>query len=125
MTFRAQAILNILVFAAGGAAFLPSFTWICAVILPSTDKVGVSEIPALAAMGVVYGLILGILRAYRHKLEQNRMAMAFSGIVFMLGGFYGFIYGISIDHNSAFASSGTAIFISIPILLLFWRKRKK
>lgn len=125
MTFRAQAVLNILVCAAGGAAFLTLFTWVCTVILPSTDNVRVAEIPALTGMGAVYGMVIGILRTYRHKIEQNRMVMGFSGIGFTPGGFYGFIYGISIDHNSAFASSGTAIFISIPILLFFWRKRKK
>ena len=124
MTFRAQAILNILVFAAGGAAFLTSFTWVCTVILPSTDKVGVAEIPALAGMGMVYGLVIGILRTYRHKIEQNRMAMVFSGIGFMLGGFYGFIYGISIDHNSTISSAGTPLHQHLHSNIFLAKKKK-
>ena len=77
MTFRSLAALKILVCAAGGTAFLPSFMWLGGVILPSDDKVGVKDIPALASMGVVYGLVFGILWVYRHKMEQNRMVRVF------------------------------------------------
>ncbi len=125
MTFRSLAALKILVCAAGGAAFLPSFMWLGGVILPSDDKVGVKDIPALASMGVVYGLVNGILWAYRHKMEQNRMVRVFSAIGFVLGGAYGFIYGISIDYNLIINSAGVVFFICIPIALLTWRNRKE
>ena len=66
MTFRTLTALKIFVCAVGGAAFLPSFLWLSGVILASDDKVSVADIPALAGMGVVYGLVNGIMWAYRH-----------------------------------------------------------
>ena len=121
MTFRTLAALKILVCAAGGAAFLPSFLWLFGVILPSDGKVSVADIPALSGMGVVYGLVNGIMWAYRHKMEQNRIVRVFSAIGFVLGGAYGFIYGITIDYNPIINTGGMVFFIVIPIVLFNWR----
>ena len=124
MTFRTLAALTILVCAAGGAAFLPSLMWLFGVILPSDDRVSVTDIPALAGMGVIYGLVIGILRAYRHKMEQNRIARVFSAIGFVLGGVYGFIFGITIDYSPVINTGGMVFFMGIPIVLFTWRSGK-
>lgn len=125
MISRRLVILKLLACIAGGAGLTPILVWITTLLPLVRNSVSVTDIPALAGVGALYGMYLGILWAYKHKMEYNRTAQIFYAVGFMLGAVFGLIFGIAIASpygidqlSSTFMAflSGAAAVIFVPAL---------
>lgn len=125
MISRRLVILKLLACTAGGAVLTPVLLWLIALLRISRNNVVGSDIPALAGVGALYGMYLGILWAYKHKMENNRTAQKFYAVGFMLGAVFGLIFGIAIaspNGNDQLSSAfmgflpGAAAVIFVPAL---------
>jgi hypothetical protein len=94
MESRRIVILKLLASIFGGAVLTPALLCALPLIIPSSDRVPGSTIPALASIGAVYGGFCGILWAYRPTMDNNRVAQVLYTVGFMLGGVFGYIAGV-------------------------------
>ena len=118
---RRLIFLKLLICIFGGAVFTPALLCALPLIIPSSDKVPGSAIPVLASIGTVYGGFLGILWTYRPTMDNYRAAQVLYTIGFLLGGVFGFIFGIltvSTDLNSTILSGVNGLFVGSAIVIL-------
>lgn len=129
MKLRRLITLKLLICIFGGAVLTPLLLWALPLIIPSSDKVPGSAIPVLASIGAVYGGFLGILWTYRLNDGHNRAAQVLYTIGFLLGGVFGFIFGIltvSTDLNVTILSGVIGLFVgSATVVLLGPALRRK
>lgn len=121
MNSRRLIVLKLLTCIFGGTVFMPALLCTLPLIIPSSDKVPVSAIPVLASIGAVYGGFCGILWAYRPTMDNDRVAQVFYTIGFLLGGMFGFIYGIlivSTDLNSTILYGVNGMFVGFASVVL-------
>lgn len=129
MKLRRLVTLKLLTCIFGGAVFTPALLCAIPLIMPWTKKVPVSAIPVLASIGAVYGGFCGILWAYRPTMDNNRAVQVFYTIGFLLGGVFGFIFGILTaltDLNVTILSGVIGLFVaSTTVVLLGQALRRK
>jgi hypothetical protein len=121
MESRRIVILKLLASIFGGAVLTPALLCALPLIIPSSDRVPGSTIPALASIGAVYGGFCGILWAYRPTMDNNRVAQVLYTVGFMLGGAFGFILGLltaSTNLHSTILNGVIGIFVGSAAAIL-------
>ena len=128
MNPRRLVTLKLLTCIFGGAVLTPALLCTLPLIIPSSDRVPGSAIPALASIGAVYGGFCGILWAYRPTMDNNRVAQVLYTVGFMLGGVFGFIWGLltaSTNLHSTILNGVIGIFVGSAAILLGPALRRK